>query len=111
MMPEFSTPGATRPTRPASAAVMLPRLITEALGLVEAMSKFSLPPAMNWACACADMTAVVTTMAPTLTLAVAPNTTPLGLVMITVPLETIWPRICDAPAPRIWFKAESRLLA
>ena len=101
MMPEFSTPGATSPTSPASAAVMVPRLTTEAVSLALGMSKFSLP-AMKLALVMPDVVAMI---APTFTCAPLPNRMPLGLVMMTVPLAESWPRMVLAPLPSTRFNA------
>ena len=86
--PLFSTFGATKPTKPPSFAVIVPRLIIDALGL-PALSKTNLPSLKFWLL----ISAVVAIMLLILTSLPPPNKIPLVFTIMIFPLAVSLPKI------------------
>ena len=91
--PEFTTFGATKPTSPASFAVIVPALAIVALALPGAPNT-SGPPAIALAVL---ISAVLATSPFTSTCDPAPNSTPFWLMITTLPLAVRFPSIRLAP--------------
>src|SRR5215472_6895571 len=95
MTPELATFGATRAAKPCFATVMVPALVTVALGLGEGMLKF-IRPAMKSAFL---MSAGVATIVLTSTWAPSVKTMPLWLTSTIRPLASIWPAMTEGSPP------------
>ena len=89
IMPSFTTLGATKPTSPASLAVMVPSFVIVASAL-PFLSKVSVLLFMNLSLL---ISAVVATMPFTSTVAFFPNITPFWLTITTLPLAVSFPLI------------------
>ena len=102
--PEFSTQGATSATRPPSAAVISPRLITKLEGFAAA-EKFR-RPAMK---SSLPMFEVLAIRPRTSTRAVEVKITPLGLMSTILPLALSRPAMVERSPPVTRFKATESL--